>query len=225
MSEKQKEEAKETNEELVRTYQNGILRMLTSLFLAYEQAYRNNFSYNKLTADQMSKKLKENGCVVFTSVAVKEIIRLGLQPSNCLEQIVISLQIVLLLCEQKEIIDKSDFTPLLGYIIECITHTMGTDDKLIHVFEVFSLCAIIKILDRIPFTKAKDPLLDVIINDTSFLTKICLRRKFKPHTIKYVDILIAKIGQYPAYHKVLVNEIKDKVKSVVIVVTRRYKTR
>lgn len=205
------EETKENNEELIRAYQNRNLRMTTALLLAYEQAYRNSFNYNKLTPDQMSRKPKDNSCIAFAAVTVKEIIKLGLQPCNCLEQAATTLQILLLLCEQKEVLDRSELAGLLGVVTECLTGTMPNDEELMKVFEVLSLCAIVKIVDRVPFTKGKDPLLDIVINDKSFLTKICVMRKFKPYMRVYVDMLIAKIGQYPSYHKPLVNELKDKV--------------
>lgn len=205
------EEEKEQNSEAVRIYQNKILRMITALLLAYEQTFRNNFNYNKLTPDEMAKKSKNNGCVAFTTVFGKEIIRVGLQSSNSLEIVITTLQVVLLLCEQKEIVEKSDLSTLFANVAECLTGTIPFDGKLTKAYEVLSLCAIIKMLDSIPLTKGKDPLLEAIISNKSFLSKICLMRNFKGHTKLYVDMLISKIGQYPSYSKPFLSEIKDKL--------------
>eukprot|EP00826_Nyctotherus_ovalis_P002213 TRINITY_DN10423_c0_g1_i2.p1 TRINITY_DN10423_c0_g1~~TRINITY_DN10423_c0_g1_i2.p1 ORF type:complete len:297 (-),score=81.03 TRINITY_DN10423_c0_g1_i2:51-941(-) len=206
-----KEEDKELDSEVVRTYQNKILRMITALLLAYEQAFRNSFNYNKLAPDQMTRKAKDSGCAAFTMLVGREIIRLGLQPSNCLEIVITTLQILLLLCEQKEIIDRSDLIPLFTNVTECLTGTIPIDEKLVKTYEVLSLCAIIKLLDNLPFTKGKDPFLEIVIGNKSFLSKICLMRKFKEYLRLYVDMLISKIGQYPFYSKPLINEVRDKL--------------
>jgi hypothetical protein len=190
--------------------------MITSLLLSYEQAYRNNFDYNKLTPDQMAKKSKDNGCVAFTTVVIRGIIRLGLHTANCIEHMIIILQIILLLCEQKEIIEKPDLIPLFTMITDCLTGVVSSGDKATKVFEVLSICSIIKILDMISFTKGKDPLLDNVITNKPFLAKVCLMRKFKPHVKLYTEMLISKLGQYSSYYKPLVAEIKDKVSFDVI---------
>ena len=219
------EESKEVSDELVKTYQNKMLRMVTTLLLSYEQAYRNNYSYNKLAPDRMSKKSKDNSCVAFTTVVAREIIKLGLHETNCLEQMITTLQIILLLCEQKEIIDKPDLIPLFTTVTECLIKVAPNDNNLMKLFEVLSICTMIKILDMVPLTKSKDPLLDNIIADKGFLAKICLMRKFKPHARIYTGIFISRLGQYPAYYKSLVTEIKDKVSFCVKREDRRCEAR
>ncbi len=76
-------------------------------------------------------------------------------------------------------------------------------------------CVIFKIMERVPVGKGRDPILEAIFNK-DLLDKLRLMHAFKPHLKHYAELLIHKLGQHPVYCKILCNEMKYEVRTLVI---------
>jgi len=200
---KKQENNEQKSEEIIEIHQNGILCMLTALLLNYEQIYKNNFNINKLPAEQMSRKHKEGSCTAFLSEKIREIIMLGLKPANSTEILLTTLQIVYLLIEQKEIIEKEDLLICTNAIINSILTSISASENIEKIFEQLSLFTLCRILDRIPILKGKDEILSSIAENANLLEKMKLMHAFKPHLKQATEYVIYKLCLYPTYHKLL----------------------
>lgn len=71
-------------------------------------------------------------------------------------------------------------------------------------------CVLLKLMERVGPTKGKDGILDAISNK-DLLEKMQVMHSFRPHLKMYAEILIYKLCQFPAYYKMLTNEINYEV--------------
>ena len=60
-------------------------------------------------------------------------------------------------------------------------------------------------------TKGKDPVIDAVVTNNSLLEKLKLMHAFKQHVKIFTELLFWKICQFPAYHKLLISDIKYEV--------------
>ena len=92
--------------------------------MSYEQIYRNEYNLNKLPFELFSKK---GG---LASDIVKEIICLGLRSVNSTEMIVTLLELVYFLCEQKEILGKTDLHIICLVVVQCLIEIMTLGENI-----------------------------------------------------------------------------------------------
>ena len=70
-----------------------------------------------------------------------------------------------------------------------------------------ALCVLIRVVESVGVIKSKDSLIEIIATK-DFLTKLKQMYVPKPHLAKYIECLLNRIGQCPAYYKFLSSELK-----------------
>lgn len=198
--------------------------LIIALLLSYEQQLKNPFNLNRMSSEQMlsrsSSGSKEQGCLAFSGERIKDIIVLGLKYANSTELLITLFQIVYYLTETREVFNKDDLQVVTLASIQSLVAMIGANEEIekstfLHhslriVVEVLVFCILFRIIERVPATKGRDPLLDTVLN-INILEKLKVWHKFKPYLKSFAESLIHKLCQYPAYYKILNNEMKFEV--------------
>ncbi len=213
----------------VTSLEKGLLCMVTgnptrtnhvALVFTYEQIFKNLFNQNKVVQERSSGKKGSKNAGIMPADKIRAILYQGLRPTSCREMNIMLLQLLFLVCEQKDVLGKDELQVITVAVTQRLLDPTKTADKLrkgiIDVCEVrvaeeiAALCALHKILDRIGTIKGRDSIVDIIMTK-DMLDKLKELHSSRKHLTNYVEVLLHRISQAQYYQKILVEELKFEV--------------
>ncbi len=154
-----------------------------------------------------------SGGVQISAESVKSIVSLGLRTSSSAELNATLLQLLFLVCDQKEALETDELQVVTVSVIQCLMEESKGDEIARKVQEILTLCVLTKIVDKLGAIKGKDTIIDIMLTK-DFLAKTKLFYGSKPYLARFIEMLLNRICRCPAYYKMLSDELKFEVASL-----------